>query len=267
MKNRGVIEIRLDKRQAFYAFVGCMLIVSVAFVVGIIVGERMDLPDPGAVLALSEGEGGTDPLLPADEDDQAEPEPHDYTFYDELSNERATPQVMFEPAAPAADVPEPDSPQVRELAREQRPPEPEPEQVAAVQPAPPVPEPDPPAPAPDPVLDTPTPEPVPEPVADRPVPEEERPTRSVSRRTVRRDQGQQGPEEFGYFVVEIGRFASFDEADARRITLAEGGHNAIVTLLGDDTRLRYRVQLGSFTRRSEAEATAVDVNGRVIQEG
>jgi hypothetical protein len=40
-RTRGLIEIRLDRRQAFSAVVGSLLIVSVAFVVGLIVGQRM----------------------------------------------------------------------------------------------------------------------------------------------------------------------------------------------------------------------------------
>ena len=233
-KTRGVIEFRLDKRQAFYGFVGCMLIVSVAFVVGVIVGQRMQIPNLGTPLAVSEGPVD-DPLVPVGLEEEPEPEPDDFTFYDELPSGNSRPQVMLTP--PQAQ----EEPAVRALERE--PAVQEPERVAHAEPEP----------TPEPVVVEPDPpqaqEPVVEQVTDRGEEPNNNGTRRVERRTVRRVDSQ-GAEEFGFFIVEIGRYGSFDEADAIRIRLQESGHNAIVTLLSDGPR-PFRVQMGNYTRRSE----------------
>lgn len=250
-KTRGVIEFRLDKRQAFYGFVGCMLIVSVAFVVGVIVGQRMQIPNLGTPLAVNEGPID-DPLVPVGlVDEEAEPEPDDFTFYDELPSGHARPQVMLTP--PQAQNQE--APAVRALERE--PVVEEPERVARVEAEPaPVPvEPEPPQ----------AEEPAVEQLSDRGEEPADSGTRRVERRTVRRTNSASA-EEFGFFIVEIGRYGSFDEADAIRIQLQESGHNAIVTLLSDGPR-PFRVQMGNYTRRSEADSVASQLEGRVIQEG
>ena len=254
--SRGVIEIRLDRRQAFYGFVGCMLIVSVVFVVGIIVGQRMEIPSPLEALALNETENEAVGLF----DEVEAPEPDDFTFYDELSVNAPPSQLVFEAAREDAVV----EPAMRALERQNPtvPPveSPEPQRVAAAEPQP--------VPAPPVQEPTPTPMVEPEPVVvDRGEDPSDSSTRTVQRRAVRQSAADDGPEEFGYFIVEVGRFASFDEADAQRLELQQAGHNAIVTLLGDNSQLRFRVQLGNFTRRSEAASTAGQVNGRVIQEG
>ena len=262
---RGMIEIRLDKRQAFYAFVGCMLIVSVAFVVGIIVGQRMDIPDPSEALALHEEGAPTESAPPVMEVET--PEPDDFTFYDELSVNAPPSHLVFEAAQDENPAFEPT---VRALEREvdttteharpieriaaaQPPPAPEPEQFEVPEPI-----------APEPAVQ---PRSEPEPVVNRGQDPDDSDTRTVQRRAVRQSTADEGPEEFGYFIVEVGRFASFDEADARRIELQQDGHNAIVTLLGDSSQLRFRVQVGNYTRRSEAVEVADQVHGRVVQEG
>ena len=253
---RGMIEIRLDRRQAFYAFVGCMLIVSVAFVVGIIVGQRMDIPDPSEALALHERENPTEstPLV----EETETPEPDDFTFYDELSVNAPPSHLVFEPALEQDAV---GDPTVRALERERVDTPIEPIELFAAAEPPPQPEPE------EPPVVEPEPIPAPEPVVDRGADPTDPDTRTVQRRAVRESSSNQGPEEFGYFIVEVGRFASFDEADAQRIQLQRAGHNAIVTLLGDNSQLRFRVQVGNYTRRSEAAEVAGEVNGRVIQEG
>lgn len=276
----------MDRRQAFYAFVGCMLIVSVAFVVGLIVGQRMQLVElpggpalalnaPGAdarsggASAEADDEDDEVALLPvADERSGADDAPEDFTFYDALNRPR----------------PEVEAARLRPLARE-----PEGAAVAAVA-VPPAaeggvatPEPEPertPEPVRPPRVEPVTPpaaatptaprsEPArPVQVADAPRPADSEETRVVSRRV--RRVGEQssagGVEEFGHFIVEAGRFDAYEAAAAARERLAASGHSAVVSMAGEGPN-PYRVEVGdAFTRRSEAQSLANRVGGRVVSQ-
>ena len=288
-----MIEIRLDRRQAFYGVVGSLLIVSVAFVVGLIVGQRMQLIEDAAPLEPSvvesdEEAAGSD-LVAA-----AEPEENpDYTFYDELRSNPPRPLLL-----PSQDgIGEPAT-AIRSLDRQ--PPTPSSDDATAddgdapaegVTPAP--------APAPQPRQEpTPVPQPPAAPEPERsprlqpaepepsavaranpavaPVDDDVASAPRITRRAVRRaDDGAPAasPQEFGFFTVEAGTFDDFAAATARRNELRQGGHDAIVTIVApNDGPREYRVQIGSYTRRAEADEVAsqvgrLGIRARVVQEG
>jgi hypothetical protein len=288
-----MIEIRMDRRQAFYAFVGCMLIVSVAFVVGLIVGQRMqlvELPDgpslaigsPGAAARGADARGGGPASGTDDEDDDvallpvpeeragAAEAPEDFTFYDALNrprpeHEAARLRPLAREPEPAAQVAAAEVPEAAEggVAAADRTPEPRAPRVEPVTPRAQV---TPPAAA---TTAAPAPRaPRAEEVAIAPQPERDDDTRVVSRRV--RRVGEQpsagGVEEFGHFIVEAGRFDAYEAAAAARERIAAGGHSAIVSMVGEGPR-PYRVEVGdAFTRRSEAESLANRVGGRVVSQ-
>jgi hypothetical protein len=293
-RTRGMIEIRLDRRQAFYAVVGSLLIVSVVFVVGLIVGQRMQLidgggpSDPSAALDTAPPDPGRREAVASATPDSSP----SYTFYDELRSDPPRPLLLPSqggigepatairtlerqpPTTPSADSAEegtaPASPR-REPERapaEERRPEPAPQPPAA----PPEPERAPPtAPADSEHValarrDAPVVAPIDAELAGAP---------RVTRRAVRHNDGGPGaaPQEFGYFTVEAGTFGDFSSATARRNQLREQGHDAIVTIIApNDGPREYRVQIGSYRRRAEADDVAsqvgrMGIRARVVQEG
>jgi cell division protein FtsN len=95
----------------------------------------------------------------------------------------------------------------------------------------------------------------------------------ITRRAVRRADEGAAPQEFGFFTVVAGSFEDFSAATSRRNQLREEGHDAIVTIVAPNNGPReYRVQIGSYTRRAEADDVAsqvgrLGIRARVVQEG
>jgi cell division protein FtsN len=296
-RKQGIVEIRLDRRQAFYALVGLLLVLSVAFVTGVIVGQRMRLPD-GAELGVAANPGSGEqpvaefPQEPSPELTSSVSDASEFTFYDALTAEPPRPRpVLSAPETQSAEQ------AVRALERSDEPAplaladaaEPAPEPAALATPAPPAleerqPEVAESAPA-QPTGEV-APEAPPVEVESEPRARAEAPAdgpdtvRRIERRSIVRvaaapnDRSTTGGPAggVGYYTVETGRFASFGEANALRRQLQSSGHDAIVTIVGHADARRYRVQVGSFTRRTDAAAMAADlaaegIAAEVVQEG
>ena len=277
----AVLEIRLDRRQAFYAVVGLLLVIAVVFVVGIIMGQRMYLADvelaqveaaldePTQDLALAQA-----PVAePMDETESP------YTFYDELNQTPSRPsaQLLLSPeealaleSESAMDEPspleQPPNEEFTETRRLDRTPmsdtDADTETVVAA--ANPIEEEQPPAPA----LVLPIVQPVDDEeetsdvIANVDAPASE-PGRIVRRSVVVTDDESETPsepDEFGYFTVEAGRYDSFDQASETRDQLWESGHQANITVIENGGSQSFSVQVGSFTRRSRADNVAQEVS-------
>ncbi|MBN1946582.1 MAG: SPOR domain-containing protein [Bradymonadales bacterium] len=301
-KRNDLIEIRLDRRQTFYAVVGSLLIVSVVFVVGLIIGQRMQLPMATAPLAPLTTTAYNPPATLQVAGEPVRTQTDHYTFYEELgAGGYRRPQVQLLPGNPDTS-PEQEA-SLRSLEREPSTAQEQHHTTAQVaHQSPEIPSPviadappnaneagPPSSAAPDLHAVTSAPQPPEQQAVDRSDSTEtvanldppEDPTasgatRALPRRTIRRlstPTASEGPEDFGYFTVEVGLFANFESADNLRSRLREAGHSAIVTMVGaEPSQQRYRVQVGTFTRRSDAQIVADQVSdlglsAQVVQEG
>lgn len=281
-----VLEIRLDRRQAFYAIVGLLLVIAVVFVVGIIMGQRMYLADAELAQVEAQFEQSVQDIALAQAPivEPIEEIESPYTFYDELNQSPSRPnaQLLMSPEEALAlesesamdDQPPPEQPaheETTETRRLDRTPVSDPtsdsqtENVAVVT---------------SPVEDT---EPTPPPVLPivQPVNEPEQDTEETSDvvanvdtppsepgRIVRRSvvvtddesEAPSEPDEFGYFTVEAGRYDTFDQASETRDQLWESGHQASITVIDNGVNQTFSVQVGSFTRRSRADNVADEVS-------
>ncbi len=229
------IEIRLDNRQVFFLFFGSALVACLLFILGVVVGKRLEsrgraaapeIEDPLALLdRIAASPGATDDAItfprtlihsPPSKEDKVDKKVN----RKELAQLEARPAVAKPAPAAAPAVPAPAPKAVVTAPPEPVAPSSAPKAVVA--PAPPAPE----------KLAEPKPAKVAEKAAE-------------------------APEKKGKFALQLGSFQSREEADAFMAKFAAAGPYIVVSDIPEKGRW-YRVRVGNFDSSDEAmQAKAV----------
>jgi DedD protein len=235
IQDEGFHEIQLNGKQLVFLFIAATVVSVVIFLCGVLVGRgvragQSTLADASATSTVADTSPQQPPAAPvptpAGSDPTAAPAPpapaDDLSYFDRLQKPNTPGERLKPPSERSAAVVERPA---QEAARETtRPPEPS---AAVERPAPPAPRETPPPPAPKEAAQA--------PAADAARPE---PT----------GQG---------FAVQIAALNIRSEADAIARRLSSKGYAAYVLPPADGTPSVYRVRIGKFPTRREAESIAV----------
>lgn len=238
------IEVSLDGRQIFCLFCGGAVIASLVFVLGVMVGRRVEAR--GNPERAAAGSPGSDPLAALDQfAAQGEPDADtatDAQLPSALREGQASPPTPVDvslghpAAAPAKAPPEPE-PEATPAGKIEAKPEPKAEPVKPEPPKAEPPKPEPPKPEPKPVAAKP---------ADPPKPAE--PAKADSK---------------GRFTLQLSSFQTRAEADAFIAELKKAGYAPTVTeanVPGKGTW--FRVRLGGYSTYDEAMAGKADFESK-----
>jgi len=230
----GFHEIQLNGKQLVFLFIAATVVSVVIFLCGVLVGRGVragqvtlvDASAAGSVADTAPQQAQAPTPTPAGSDPTAAPAPpapaDDLSYFDRLQK----PNASSEQLKPAPE---------RSAAVVERPAPPAPREVPT--PPPPAPRETPPAA----VRETPPPAPAPAPKAAAPAPVAD---------AAHAEPGGQG------FAVQIAALNVRSEADAIAKRLSSKGYAAYVLAPADGTPSVYRVRIGKFPTRREAESIA-----------
>ena len=95
------VELTLDGRQIFFLFFGGAVVACMLFVVGVLVGKRLE----SRALAMSPA--AADPLSALDQLGDVDPSDEELTYHRALTGKKARPEPVAVAAAPAPEVAKP----------------------------------------------------------------------------------------------------------------------------------------------------------------
>jgi cell division septation protein DedD len=232
MADDGIHEIQLNGKQLVFLFMTATVVVVVIFLCGVMVGRGVRAPGAGAAVAAAAG-------APTDPTAEAAPPSSVTDGAPVATSETLTYSERLEaPTPPAENLKETDDPPARESAREPAPRR----ERAREKPV-----------AEKPVAEKPVAE---KPVAERPV--AERPVATVATsQTPREVTGTALSEPAGNgFVVQVASVNRRAEADTIAKKLASKGYPSFVTTFGTSQPVKFRVRVGKYSDRRQAESIA-----------
>lgn len=224
-------QFRMDGGRMVLLGVGAALVLVLVFLLGVLVGKSVWGGRRPAPLPPAEAPRGTPGTVPETKPEDAADRRPDLTFYDDLKRtDRPTAEPAPRPQAPpaAAETPVPGRVRTEPAATPAAPPAPLAEATppaGVVAPAPAAPVPTPTAPPPRAAPPAPSPEPKPAPRAPQPI-----------------------------FTIQVGSFRDRGAAEEQARQLATQGVGAQVVAASVEGGTWYRVQVGRFENRSDAEA-------------
>jgi DedD protein len=227
IQDEGFHEIQLNGKQLVFLFMAATVVSVVIFLCGVLVGRGVRANQIASAEASAAASGETSPQQPP-----SPPQP--------------TPAGSDPTAAPPPPAPADDLTYFNRLEKKNAPPEslkPAPDRSAANS------RPVPPAPIEPPAPPAATPAPVPAPAAAAPAPSEP-PAPKPAAETNRPEPAGQG------FAVQIAALNVRSEADAIARRLSSKGYAAYVLSPAGGTPSVYRVRVGKFPTRREAETIA-----------
>jgi DedD protein len=247
----GFHEIQLNGKQLVFLFMAATVVSVVIFLCGVLVGrgvraERNAADSSVASIADTTPQpASTPPTQPPPGSDPtkaaAPPGAEDLSYFDRLERSKA-PAEQLKPAATAgpapapapassgpAERPKPNAAPAQTTARASVPPEPKPKAAP----------------------------PKPAPAKPAPPPEPQRAAAPEPQRTAPADEAAAAPEPAGQgFAVQIAALNVRSEADAIARRLSSKGYAAYVISPANGTPAVYRVRVGKFPTRREAESVA-----------